>query len=448
MGAESNRHLHFQNLLSQQLSPNPQADKRVLLRRACYDLTGLPPSQKQVDDFLADDSPQAWDRLIDKLLDSPHYGEKWGRHWLDAVRWAESNGYERDADKRNMWKYRDYVINAINADKPYNEFIVEQIAGDVLPNPTPESITATGFLRLGLYDDEPADLELFYYDYYDDIINTISRSTLALSMSCARCHDHKADPISQKDYYSFLSHLRKLAIPPRIGNPDVMSRLVLTEAAENKLKQKIKRAGNRIIISRLKSWEVINQILNQEESVTFEDNRFPTRLKYGFTTQTWTESLPDLDQIDFVAQGALPDGAILLANDLTRISGLKTSGAAYVIRGQIQIPVDGRQNFKATINGGSWMYVGDKLVFAKTGPNLINENFEVDLTAGAHDLTLIVSRASSPALNLSWVTDEEEIPWVTTLPWKKIQSRISNFPIKIYPPWKTSPPPGKRKLNH
>ena len=423
----------FENLQNEQLSPNPQADKLVLLRRACYDLTGLPPSQKQVDDFLADETPDAWIRLIDQLLDSPHYGEKWGRHWLDAVRWAESNGYERDADKRNMWKYRDYVIDAINADKPYDTFILEQIAGDVLPHPTPESIIATGFLRLGLYDDEPADLDLFYYDYYDDIINTVSRSTLAMSLSCARCHDHKADPISQKDYYSFLAHLRKLAIPPRIRNEDAMSRTVFSKQEQRELDKKIEAATDRIIMARLKSWEAINRILNRAGSRRTESALFPTNLRYGFTTETWTESLPDPDQIDFIAQGALDNGAILLARDLSEISKFDNPGAAWEIRGRIHLPVGGRQNFRATILGGGWMYLGNKLVFAKTGSNQIQENFSVDLTAGDHDLTLVVSGARNPTLNLTWVREDGEIPWVKTSSWKNLQSRVTNNSDKGQP---------------
>ncbi len=423
----------FENLQNEQLSPSPQADKLVLLRRACYDLTGLPPSQKQVDDFLADEAPDAWIRFIGQLLDSPHYGEKWGRHWLDAVRWAESNGYERDLDKRNMWKYRDYVIDAINADKPYDTFILEQIAGDVLPHPTPESIIATGFLRLGLYDDEPADLELFYYDYYDDIINTVSRSTLAMSLSCARCHDHKADPISQKDYYSFLAHLRKLAIPSRIRNEDAMSRTVFSKKEQRELDEKIEAATDQIIVARLKSWEAINRILNRAGSRGTETTLFPSNLRYGFTTETWIESLPDPDQVDFIAQGALGDGAILLARDLSGISRFDNPGAAWAIRGRIHIPVGGRQNFRATILGGGWMYIGDKLVFAKTGSNQIQENFSVDLTAGDHDLTLVVSGARNPTLNLTWVREDGEIPWVITSSWNKLQSRVTNNSDKGQP---------------
>ncbi len=183
------------------LTPNPQAGPRELVRRASYDLTGLPPEPEMVEAFAADPSPQAWAALIDELLESPHYGEQWGRHWLDLVRYAETNSYERDGAKPFVWRYRDYVIQSFNADKPYDQFITEQLAGDELPNRTPDSIIATGYYRLGRWDDEPADPELAYYDDLDDIVTTTGQSLLGLSINCARCHDHKIDPIPQTDYY-------------------------------------------------------------------------------------------------------------------------------------------------------------------------------------------------------------------------------------------------------
>ncbi len=190
------------------LTPNPQAGPRELVRRASYDLTGLPPEPEVVDAFAADPSPQAWAALIDQLLESPHYGEQWGRHWLDLVRYAETNSYERDGAKPFVWRYRDYVIQSFNADKPYDQFITEQLAGDELPDRTPDSIIATGYYRLGRWDDEPADPELAYYDDLDDIVTTTGQSLLGLSINCARCHDHKIDPIPQTDYYSMIAFFR------------------------------------------------------------------------------------------------------------------------------------------------------------------------------------------------------------------------------------------------
>jgi mono/diheme cytochrome c family protein len=195
----------YKQLQDSGLKPNRKADKRTLIRRATYDLTGLPPTFKEVEAFLNDNSGDAWEKLIDRLLDSPHYGERWGRHWLDLVRYAETNSYEVDGPKPFAWKYRDYVIQSLNDDKPYDQFVREQIAGDEMEEVTVETMTATGFYRLGIYDNAPADRTLARADELDDIVTTISQVFLGLTVNCARCHDHKIDPISQADYYKMVS---------------------------------------------------------------------------------------------------------------------------------------------------------------------------------------------------------------------------------------------------
>jgi mono/diheme cytochrome c family protein len=195
----------YQQLKDSGLKPNGKADKRTLIRRATYDLTGLPPTFQEVAAFLNDHSGDAWEKLIDRLLDSPHYGERWGRHWLDLVRYAETNSYELDGLKPFAWKYRDYVIKSLNDDKPYDQFVREQIAGDELDEVTVETRTATGFYRLGIVDRSPADRTLARADELDDIVTTISQVFLGLTINCARCHDHKIDPIPQTDYYSMVS---------------------------------------------------------------------------------------------------------------------------------------------------------------------------------------------------------------------------------------------------
>ncbi len=197
-------------LNAKRLKANPPATRRELIRRACYDLTGLPPSPTEVEAFVADKSPRAWENLIDRLLDSPHYGEKWGRHWLDLVRYAESNSYERDNPKPHAWRYRDYVIRAFNDDKPYDRFIREQLAGDEFSAPDNDAIIATGFYRLGIWDDEPADKDLARYDGLDDIVSTTGQVFLGLTVDCARCHNHKIDPIPQRDYYRLLSFFQNV----------------------------------------------------------------------------------------------------------------------------------------------------------------------------------------------------------------------------------------------
>ncbi|MDA1017977.1 MAG: PSD1 and planctomycete cytochrome C domain-containing protein [Planctomycetota bacterium] len=187
------------------LNPVKAADKAKLIRRAYYDLTGLPPSIADVEAFVKDDSDQAFEKVIDRLLNSPQYGERWGRHWLDLVRYAESNSYERDDTKPHIWRYRDYVIKSLNEDKPYTQFIKEQLAGDEFEPKTPDSIVATGYYRLGIWDDEPVSQKQALYDDLDDILLTTSQVFLGLTMNCARCHDHKIDPIPQRDYYRFLA---------------------------------------------------------------------------------------------------------------------------------------------------------------------------------------------------------------------------------------------------
>ena len=195
----------IQKLQEKNIQPNSSASKQVLIRRAYYDLIGLPPTFEQVQAFVNDNSENAFEKIIDQLLSSPHYGEKWGRHWLDLVRYAETNGYERDGPKLEMWRYRDYVIDSFNSNKPYDQFVIEQLAGDELPNANADTITATGYYRLGIWDDEPADRELARYDYLDDIVKTTGDVFLGLTIACARCHDHKIDPIPTKDYYSMLA---------------------------------------------------------------------------------------------------------------------------------------------------------------------------------------------------------------------------------------------------
>ncbi|MBX3415142.1 MAG: PSD1 domain-containing protein [Pirellulales bacterium] len=192
------------------LRPAPVADKAALLRRAYYDLIGLPPSPEQVEAFLADPAPDAFERVVDELLESPHYGERWGRHWLDLVRYAETNSYERDGPKPFVWRYRDYVIQSLNNDKPYDQFLTEQLAGDELDTITRDSLIATGYYRLGIWQDEPVDPEQELFEDLDDLVRTTGEVFLGLTIGCARCHDHKLDPLPQADYYRLLAFFRNV----------------------------------------------------------------------------------------------------------------------------------------------------------------------------------------------------------------------------------------------
>jgi hypothetical protein len=192
-------------LRENRLSFAPRADKRALIRRATFDLTGLPPTPEAVATFVADERPEAFARLVDELLATPAYGERWGRHWLDVARYADSNGLDENVCHGNAWRYRDYVVAAMNADKPIDRFIVEQIAGDLLPfdneSQQHEQLIATGFLTIGpkvLAETDEAKMRM---DIIDEQVDTVGRAFLGMTLGCARCHDHKFDPISTADYY-------------------------------------------------------------------------------------------------------------------------------------------------------------------------------------------------------------------------------------------------------
>jgi cytochrome c553 len=190
------------------LEPNGPAAPRALAKRLYYSILGVPPTPEETDRFVANPSMDAYESLVDQLLADPRMGERWGRHWLDVVRYAETNSFERDGLKPNAWKYRDYVVQSFNSDKPYDRFVFEQLAGDEIDNPTIESLTATGFYRLGIWDDEPADPLQAKFDGFDDLVTVTGQGLLGLTFNCARCHDHKIDPIPQRDYYQMVAFFR------------------------------------------------------------------------------------------------------------------------------------------------------------------------------------------------------------------------------------------------
>jgi mono/diheme cytochrome c family protein len=190
------------------LSPAPKADRASLLRRVTFDLTGLPPEPTDLDLFLGDTAPGAWDRAIDRLLASPQYGVRWGRHWLDVARYADSNGLDENLGFGQAWRYRDYVIDSFNTGKPFDRFVVEQLAGDLLPGATAEQKTATGFLALGARVLAEPDEEKLRMDVIDEQLDTLGKAFLGMTFGCARCHDHKFDPITQRDYYGMAAIFR------------------------------------------------------------------------------------------------------------------------------------------------------------------------------------------------------------------------------------------------
>jgi mono/diheme cytochrome c family protein len=198
-----------ERLAKEGFKPSPEADRRTLIRRLYFDLIGLPPSPEEIAAFVADKDPQAYEELVNRLLDSPRYGERWARHWMDAVHFAETHGHDQDRIRENAWPYRDYLIGAFNSDKPYGRFVEEQIAGDVLYPADPSATIALGFLAAGPWDEsslrdireDTLDRQIGRYLDRDDMIGTVMHNLTSLTVQCARCHDHKFDPISQREYY-------------------------------------------------------------------------------------------------------------------------------------------------------------------------------------------------------------------------------------------------------
>ena len=222
------------------LEPAKRADKRILMRRLSYMLTGLPPSAADVDRFVADSSADAWERLVDRTLASPHFGEHWARHWLDLVRFGETRGYEWNYEIIGAWRYRDYLIRAFNADVPYDQLVREHIAGDLLEHPRGnqreginESVIGTAFYRLGeAGHDDCVMFREIALDVMDDEIDTLTKTFQGITVSCARCHDHKLDPVPTEDYYGLYSILNSSRVVTHtIDLPDV------NRARTEKLKQ-------------------------------------------------------------------------------------------------------------------------------------------------------------------------------------------------------------------
>ena len=218
-------------LEAKQLRPAPAADRITLLRRATFDLTGLPPTPAEIDAFLSDTAPDAWEKVVDRLLAAGAYGERWGRHWLDVARFGESQGFERDKPRDHAWRYRDYVIHAFNDDKPYPQFVKEQIAGDVLGPDVPEGVIATGFLVAGPWDEVGATQQSLLMrrrvreEELEDMVSATAQTFLGLTVNCARCHNHKFDPITQKDYYRLKAALEGVRPGDRPIRAPVQARL-------------------------------------------------------------------------------------------------------------------------------------------------------------------------------------------------------------------------------
>ena len=217
----------LEQLEKRNLSPNEEADKERLLKRVSFDLTGLPPTPEQTERFLKDNSPNAYEKMVDELLKQPAYGERMALPWLDAARYADSHGYQDD-NYRTQWPWRDWVIHAFNNNMPYNTFITWQLAGDLLPNATKEELLATGFNRNHKITEEGGVIDEEYrVEYVADRTNTLGRAILGVTLECAKCHDHKFDPISQKEYfemYAFFNNIKEVGLESTVGGPETFAK--------------------------------------------------------------------------------------------------------------------------------------------------------------------------------------------------------------------------------
>jgi hypothetical protein len=378
------------------LAPAPPADRVALIRRACYDLTGLPPTPEEIDAFVSDTRPDAYERLVDRLLASPAYGEKWGRHWLDLVRFAETHGYERDGDKPFAWRYRDYVINAFNTDKPYGRFLTEQLAGDELDEPTTESLIATGYYRLGLWDDEPADRLQLHYDVLDGIVSTTAQVALGMTVGCARCHDHKRDPIAQRDYYRLLaffnditdmnvSNLRKIATPEQRRQHE--QELAAKREREGKLYQEQYRIEQRFLAALASAKGISAGRLIGSDMVD---------LSYRFYRDTW-EKLPDFEALKIEDSGTVANGYFSLA------PASRTEAIGLVYQGKLKVPAAGKYTFFVESTDGARLQVNGKIVIDRTSRGRQRSEGTIDLSAGLVSIRLDWFNANGkPALAVAW----------------------------------------------
>jgi mono/diheme cytochrome c family protein len=378
------------------LAPAPAAGRTALVRRVYYDVTGLPPTPEEIDAFVKDKAPDAYERLVDRLLQSPHYGEKWARHWLDIVRYAETNGFERDNAKPFAWRYRDYVVSAFNTDKPYDRFLREQLAGDLLEEGTPETLIATGYYRLGQWDDEPADRLQAKYDVLDGIVSTTAQAFLGMSVGCARCHDHKKDPIPQRDYYRLLAFFHNLTDM----NGKNTRRLMTAE--DRRVEEQLLREKQ----AREAEWERQIYRLEQSFAVALAEkkglklNTLPPSdlagLTYRFYRDTW-EKLPDFDALKHETAGPIAHNYFTLA------PASRAEAIGLVFAGKLKVPEAGAYTFALESTDGARLLVDGKKVLDRPGKGRQTASAAVSLRAGLLPVRLeYFNTYGAPHLKLEW----------------------------------------------
>ncbi len=392
------------------LSPNPPADRRALIRRVTYDLTGLPPSPEEVEAFVNDKDPQAYEKLVDKLLASEHYGERWARHWLDVVRYAETNSFERDGPKPHAWRFRDYVIRSFNDDKPYDQFIREQIAGDEFEKPTGDSLIATGFYRLGLWDDEPADREQAKFDSLDDLATTTAQGILALTINCARCHDHKIDPITQKDYYSLIAFFHNVT-PMSNGGPQIEQPIFENDAARQAFEAETVRLRNRRdeLQGQVTALEKEFSELLQKASKEVEAPSDMEDVTYRFYRDSW-QKLPNFDELKPETIDKLP------GNRFDISPATRPDYFGFVFTGVLKVPADGDYTFTLDGDDGVRLVIDGEEIIRYDGIHGEGNprQAKIHLKQGRRDIRVdYFQGAFGKGLTLFWTGADGKVRWLS-----------------------------------
>lgn len=382
------------------LSPNEPADPAALIRRTTYDLTGLPPKPEDVDAFVANPTPAAYEALLDRLLDSPQYGEKWGRHWLDLVRYAETHGYERDSAKPFAWRYRDYVVDSFNKDKPYDQFVREQLAGDELDEVTAETLTATGYYRLGIWDDEPADRPLAHYDVLDGIVGTTAQVMLGMSMNCVRCHDHKRDPIPHRDYYKLLAFFHGVS-DMNVGNLKKVAtdqdRATFAVTLRERQQQEGKLYAEIYQMQQQLKQELARRGGADSEQALASDL---VDVQYRFYRDSW-DALPDFEGLKFEASGVVGDNVISLE------PASRPEAIGLVFEGKLKVPAAGVYVFDADATEGIRLSVAGQKVIDRPGRGTHRVEGTAKLEAGFAPIRVeYFNHDKKPRLQLGWRSDK------------------------------------------
>ena len=405
------------------IAASHRVDRRTLIRRATYDLWGLPPTPAEIDSFVNDRDPQAYAKLIDRLLASPHYGERWGRHWLDVVRYADTGGFSNDFERPTAWRYRDYVIRSFNQDKPYNQFVIEQIAGDELEPSSPEKLVATGFLRMGPWEHTGMSVAaVTRQEWLDDVTHTTAATFLGVTMECARCHDHKFDPLPTRDYYrlqavfattEFADHLPAPFLPGE-SKPDFVAGRALMTELQKRVDAKIAEY-HQLTLTRLAKQMGLSgpeaipearakEAIKKQELITPEEFE---RLKiFNKRKELYSRSVTRFDPVAYsVKDGTeLPETHILPVGNLQTPGALVTPGVpgAVVINASLKTEVpQASENRRLAL--AQWLANADNPLTVRVIVNRIwGWHFGHGIVATPNDFGKLGKRPTHPEL-LDWM---------------------------------------------